>query len=101
MNDFLSKMFDNVFGRFRPQFQIPEDIPLRKLGKKENRYSGRIADIGFYEPVFIPSLRLPLTELRQQLVDYLSVSVSQIYPNVWRIFIGAKVLPGQMSGGCH
>ena len=55
-----------------------------------------------YDAMFVASLRLPLTALHCQLADFLGLSVSQIAPNAWRIFIGAEILWGQLSGGnCH
>ena len=52
-----------------------------------------------YDAMFAAGLRLPLTALHRQLVDYLSLSVSQITPNAWRTFIGAEILWGSLSGG--
>lgn len=44
-------------------------------------------------------LWLPVMELQRWLADHLGVFVCYIYPNAWRIFLGAEVLWGQMSGG--
>ena len=52
-----------------------------------------------YNAMFTVGLRLPLTELYHQLANYLGLSVSQIAPNAWRIFNGAEVIWGQLSGG--
>ena len=52
-----------------------------------------------YDAMFAVGLRLPLTELYRQLANYLGLSVSQIAPNAWRIFLGAEVIWGQLSGG--
>ena len=49
--------------------------------------------------LFIVGLRLPLTELHRQLANYLGLFVSQITPNMWRIFIGVEVIWDQLSGG--
>ena len=92
VNDFLSKMTNEVVSRLCPHFQIPDDIPLRMAGKREKCYFGRIADISFYEAIFLVGLRLPLIKLHCRLVDHLCVSISQIYLNSWRIFLRAKVL---------
>ena len=54
---------------------------------------------GFYKTTFIAGLRLPLTSLHHRLTAYMGVSVCQIAPNAWRIFIVAEVLWGQLSGG--
>ena len=101
VNDFLSKMSDRVFNNLCPRYQIPDDVPTRMAGKKENCYSGQTADVGFYEVVFMASLRLPFTKLHRRLANYLGVSVCHIYPNAWRIFLKAEILWGQMSGGLH
>ena len=45
-----------------------------------------------YDAMFAAGLRLPLTALHRQLVDYLGLSVSQIALNAWRTFIGAEIL---------
>ena len=45
-----------------------------------------------YDAMFAVGLRLPLTTLHRQLVDYLGLSVNQIAPNAWRTFIGAEIL---------
>lgn len=84
-----------------PRFQIPNDIPLRMARKREKYYSGQTANICFYKAVFIEKLRLRLKELHCRLANHLGVSVSQIYPNAWRIFLGAKMLWGKISGCCH
>ena len=51
-----------------------------------------------YDAMFTAGLRLPLTKLHRQLANYLGLSVSQIASNIWRIFISAKVIWGQLSG---
>ena len=52
-----------------------------------------------YDAMFAADLRLPLTALHHQLVDFLGLSVSQIAPNALRTFIGAEILWGSLSGG--
>ena len=92
-------MSDKVFKELRVRYQIPEHIPIRLPKENEKCYSGRTADVGMYDAMFAVELRLPLTTLHHQLVDYLGLSVSQIAPNAWRTFIGAKILWGSLSGG--
>ena len=99
VNNFLPKMSEKVFNKLHVCFQIPSHIPLRLSSKNKKCYSRQTVDISFYESVFIAGLRLPLTKLHCWLADYLSVSLCQIYPNAWRIFINAEVLWGQMSEG--
>ena len=49
--------------------------------------------------MFTTGLRLPLTALHCQLANFLGLSINQIAPNAWRIFIGAEILWGPLSGG--
>ena len=100
MNEFLSKITNEVFSRLHPRFQILDNIPLRMARKREKCYSRWTVDVGFYKAIFLARLRLPPTELHRQLADHLGVSVSQIYHNAWRIFLRAEVLWGQISWGC-
>lgn len=52
-----------------------------------------------YDAMFTAKLRLLLTELHRQLANYLGLSVNQLAPNAWRIFTGAEVIWGLLSGG--
>jgi len=92
-------MSDKVFKTLRVLYQIPNDIPNRLPGKFEKCYSRKTADVGMYDAMFAEGLRLPLTALHHQLANFLGLSVSQIAPNAWRIFIGAEILWGRLSGG--
>ena len=58
-------------------------------------------DVGIYDAMFAEGLRLPLTALHHQLAHFLGLSVSQIALNAWRIFIGAEIFWGRLSGGNH
>ena len=53
-------MSDEVFGRLRPRFQIPDNVPIRKGDLGEKCYVGKSSDVGFHEAAFIAGLRLPL-----------------------------------------
>ena len=46
-------------------------------------------------------LRFPLNSLKRELLQYLGLSVSQISPNAWRVFIAMEVLYGVMSDGAR
>ena len=92
-------MATNIFKNLQDHFQIPDHIPIRLPGKFEKCYSGKITDVGMYEAMFVAGLRLPWTALHHQLANFLGLSVSQITPNAWRIFIRAKILWGRLSGG--
>ena len=85
-------MSDKIFKELRVRYQIPEHIPIRLPKENEKCYTGRTANIGMYDAIFAAELRLPLTALHRQLVDYISLSISQIAPNAWRTFIGAEIL---------
>ena len=54
-----------------------------------------------YEQVLKASLRFPLNSLHRELLKYLGLSVSQISPNAWRVFIAMEVLYGAMSNGAR
>ena len=59
---------------------------------------GKTANVNMYDAMFAAGLRLLLTELHHQLANYLGLSISQIFPNARRIFSGAEVIWGQLSG---
>ena len=92
-------MSDKIFSELRVRYQIPKHIPIHLPYENEKCYTGRTADIGMYDAMFVAGLRLPLTAHYRQLVDYLGLSVSQITPNAWRTFIGAEILWGSLSEG--
>ena len=99
VNDFLPTMSKKIFTNLRAHFQIPDNIPIHLLGKFEKCYTRKTADVGMYDAMFATGLRLPLTALHHQLANFLGLSISQIAPNTWRIFIGAEILWGRLSGG--
>ena len=85
-------MFEKVFNTLCDHYQIPENIPLCLPKKFERCYSGRTTDVGIYNAMFTAGMRLLLTELHYRLATYLGLSVSQLTPNAWRVFIGAEVI---------
>ena len=52
-----------------------------------------------YEQVLKAGLRFPLSTLHRELLHYLGLSVTQISPNAWRVFIAMEILYGAMSDG--
>ncbi|KAK9995353.1 hypothetical protein SO802_020039 [Lithocarpus litseifolius] len=92
VNHFLPTMTDKVFNSLRARYQIPYNIPIRLPLERERCYSRKTADVGMYDAMFAAGLRLPLTALHRQLANYLGLSVSQIAPNAWRVFIGSEIL---------
>ena len=99
VNKFLPSMSDKIFSELRVRYQIPEHIPIRLPYENKKCYTGRTTDVGMHDAMFAARLRLPLTALHCQLVDYLGLSVSQITSNTWRTFIGEEILWGSLSGG--
>ena len=99
VNKFLPSMNNKIFSELCVRYQILEHIPIRLPYENEKCYTRRIAEVGMYDAMFAVELRLSLTALHRQLVDYLGLSVSQIAPNAWRTFIGAEILWGSLSGG--
>ena len=99
VNDFYPTMSQKVFNTLHDCHQIPKHIPFHLPRKFERCYSRKMTDIGMHDAMFIAGLRLPLTELHHKLANYLGLFVSQLAPNTWRIFIGAEVIWGQLSGG--
>ena len=101
VNKFLPSMSNKIFSELRVRYQIPEHIPIRLPYENNKCYTGRTVDTGMYDAMFVAGLRLPLTTLHRQLVDYLGLSVSQIAPNAWRTFIGVEILWRSLSGRNH
>ena len=91
-------MATKIFKDLRDRYQIPDHIPIHLLGKFEKCYSRKTADFGMYNAILAAGLRLPLTALHRQLANFLGLSISQITPNAWRIFIGVEILWGRLSG---
>ena len=46
-------------------------------------------------------LRFLLNSLHRELLKYLGLSINQIFPNAWRVFIAMEVLYGAMSNGAR
>ena len=99
VNKFLPKMSEKVFKELRSRFQISDHISICLLRKKEKCYTGRTADVSMYDAMLSAGLRLLLTALHRQLVDFMGISVSQIALDAWRTFIRVEVLWGRLSSG--
>ena len=56
-------------------------------------------DLGAYEQALKAGLRFSLNRLKQELLQHLGLSVSQISPNAWRVFIAMEVMYRAMSNG--
>ena len=73
---FLPKMRDRVFNELRTRYQILEHISIPLPRKMEKCYTRMTANIDMYDVVLTARLRLPLTALYRQLVDFMGLSVS-------------------------
>ena len=69
--------------------------------KSEKCYYEGFEDVGVYEQMLKAGLRFPLCVLHCRLLQYLGLSVNQISPNAWRVFLSVEVLYGAMSDGAR
>ena len=101
VNNFTSTIKEVHFKTLRAIYQIPDHIPIRLPYKSEKCYYDGVEDVGVYEQALKAGLRFPLNSLKRELLQYLGLSVSQISPNAWRVFIAMEVLYGVMSDGAR
>ena len=76
VNDFLLTMLEKIFKNLGAHFQIPDNIPIRLLGKFEKCYKRKTVDVSMYDAMFATGLRLSLTALHHQLANFLGLSIS-------------------------
>ena len=101
VNAFKSTIKEPHFNTLRANYQIPDYIPIRLPYKSEKCYYEGVDGVEVYEQVLKASLRFPLSSLHRELLKYLGLSISQISPNAWRVFIAMEVLYGAMSNGAR
>ena len=101
VNAFTSTIKEAHFKTLRANYQIPDFIPIRLPYKSEKCYYEGVDDVEVYEQVLKAGLRFPLNSLHRKLLKYLGLSISQISPNAWRVFIAMEVLYGAMSNGAR
>ena len=101
VNDFTSTIKENHFKTLRDNYQIPDHIPIRLPYKSEKCYYEGVDGVGIYEQMLKAGLRFPLSSLHRELLKYLGLSVNQISPNAWRVFIAMEILYGAMSDGAR
>ena len=99
VNNFMSTIKEAHFKTLRAINQLPDYIPIRLPYKSEKCYYDGVDDVRVYEQVLKAGFRFPLNSLKRELLQHLGLSVSQISPNAWRVFIAMKVLYGAMSDG--
>ena len=101
VNDFIFSIKEIHFKTLRGKYQIPNNIPLCLPYKLEKCYYDSIEGVGVYEQMLKVGLRFPLSSLHHQFLQHLGLSVNQISPNTWRVFLGVEVLYGAMSDGAR
>ena len=96
---FRSIIKERHFNTFRTNFQIPDNISIRLPYVSEKCYYEGVEGVGVYEQMLKAGLRFQLSTLHRELLHYLGLSVTQISPNAWRVFITMEILYGAMSDG--
>ena len=81
VNDFKPTMTTNIFKNLWDRYQVLDNIPICLAEKFEKYYSRKTVDVGMYDAMFVPGLRLSLTALHRQLAIFLGLSINQIAPN--------------------
>ena len=88
---------ENHFKTLKENYQIPENIPIRLAYTLEKCYYDGVEGVGIYKQMLKVRLRFPLSTLHRELLKCLGLSVNQVSPNTWRIFIAMEILYGAMS----
>ena len=101
VNDFRSTIKDKHFNTLRANYQIPDNIPILLPYKSEKCYYEGVEGVGVYEQMLKAGLRFPLSSLHRELLKYLGLSINQVSPNAWRVFIVMEVLYGAMSNSAR
>ena len=99
VHKFTSVIKEKHFRTFRANFQIPDNIPIRLPYVSEKCYYEGVEGVRVYEQMLKAGLRFPLSTLHRELLKYLGLSVTQISPNAWRVFIAMEILYGAMIDG--
>ena len=97
VNDFVSKINESHFKTLRDKHQILIHIPMRIPYKSKKCYYEGLENVGIYEQMLKARLKFPLSALHRRLLQYLGLSINQISPNPWRVFLSVEVLYGVMS----
>ena len=97
VNNFVSTIKETHFKTLTANYQIPENIPIRLPYKSEKCYYDGIEGVGLYEQILKAGLRFPLSTLHRELFKCLGLSINQVSPNAWRIFIAMEILYGPMT----
>ena len=92
VHKFTSVIKEKHFRTFRANFQILDYIPIRLPYISEKCYYDGVEGVGVYEQMLKAGLRFPLSILHRELLKYLGLSVNQISPKAWRVFIAIEIL---------
>ena len=101
VHKFTSVIREKHFSTFRANFQIPDYIPIRLPYVSEKCYYEGVEGVGVYEQMLKVGLRFPLSTLYRELLKYLGLSIIQISPNTWRVFIAMEILYDAMTDGAR
>ena len=101
VNYFVSTIKENHFKTLRENYKIPENIPIHQPYKSERCYYDGVEGVGVYEQMLKAGLRFPLSSLHRELLKCLGLSVNQVSPNAWGIFIAMEILYGAMTDGAR
>ena len=101
VNYFVSTIKENYFKTLRENYQIPENIPIHLPYMSEKCYYDSVEGVGIYEQMLKAGLRFLLSTLHRELLKCLGLSVNQVSPNAWRIFIAMDILYGAMTDGAR
>ena len=101
VNDFNCTIKEKHFSTLRANYQIPNNIPICLPYKSKKCYYEGIEGVGVYDQMLKAGLRFPLSSIHRELLKYLGMSINQVSPNAWRVFIAMEVLYGAMSNGAR
>ena len=101
VNYFVSTIKENHFKTLRENYQILKNIPICLPYKLEKCYYDGVEGVGVYEQMLKVGLRFPLSSLHRELLKCLGLSVNQVSPNAWGIFIAMEILYGAMTDGAR
>ena len=101
VNNFVSTIKENHFKTLRENFQIPDNIPICLPYESEKCYYDKVEGVDVYEQMLKARLRFPLSSLHRELLECLGLSVNQVSPNAWRVFIAMEVLYGALTNGAR
>ena len=101
VHKFTSVIKEKHFSTFRAIFQIPDYITICLPYVSKKCYYEGVDGVRVYEQMLKTGLRFPLSTLHRELLKYLGLSITQISPNAWRVFIAMEILYGAMTDGAR